>query len=296
MGTPATPLKSTDVYRALGRVMKPWAAGSGFRSQKNGALWSRAMSGGGHLFFWFQCDKYGWRPYGSQFTLEFELSDGETPQGSDMARRVRFFSLLDRRSDVDELLAMQNAVIARCPPAAAGDDVWASHVEPVADYREGADVWMRFHERSDIERWWTAFLEPRFERMLKRFLEGDPVDPSYPAMEAAEVSLRSGSRGDMLLLVPHAVAAGLRQVLGTLERAPPKGLILKAKTGEIIFELADETRVTTCRSAAGKEHRAKCLLTSAALQELVAALERPPSADPHGSQELGELKVWHHGG
>ncbi len=291
---PDSPIKSTEVYRILRRTMKRWAETSGFQPHKNGALWSKDLGPRGTLFFWFQCNKFGWQPYGGEFTLEFELSNRGAPHGPDMNSRERFSWLLEPKRDFGVLLAQQNAVIRKLPPPGPdpigiGDEQWAENFQPISCVNQ--NFWMRYYERVDIELWWTEFLCPRFERMMERFLEGDPLAPGFTTHEAREVSLRMASRS-WLLLVPQTGADPLRLALEELNPTGPAAFILHARTGEHLFELGEAPEITTHRSPAGTAHRIKCKVTQAGRHELIAALKGPPTQEPRSSDAFGALKLW----
>ena len=87
-------MKSTEAYRVLRTHLAPVFRDLGFKRAKGLLSWTRPH-GERHLVVWCQVSQYGWNDYsGSQFTVEFQLSD-EAVVGIFSTRRERFPRMLD---------------------------------------------------------------------------------------------------------------------------------------------------------------------------------------------------------
>ena len=106
-------MKSTEVYGALRVHLAPVFQAAGFKRAKAMLSWARPQ-GDRHLVVWCQVSRDGWDNYaGSQFTVEFQLSD-EAIVGARSIRRQRLPRMLDD-SGREESRTIQNGVIASLP-------------------------------------------------------------------------------------------------------------------------------------------------------------------------------------
>jgi hypothetical protein len=149
----------------------------GFNNLKRSSLgWTRKAANG-HLFLWFQCDKWGWTDnWGSTFTLEFQLAPKPTDAMTMLGRRERIGHLLEGFEELDELRIRNNLVIERLPGALDGR--WLTKAMEdgtqivVEGYKidpdkaiYGRDVWMNYYTLEDVRNWASYF-----ERKLSRFI------------------------------------------------------------------------------------------------------------------------------
>ena len=162
-----------DLYRLLREGCGGRMKALGFGRLAGTSLgWTRRE---GDLFvsIWFQAARNGWMDgFGSRFTFEFQLDPEAAVGAGQIDRRRRYMRLLN--SDERELVREWNDdILARLPGFAANPareamlkDMHPSMVEmyrnscqpSTAPYPPGVDVWLRYYEPPDVERWaaWIA--------------------------------------------------------------------------------------------------------------------------------------------
>lgn len=176
-------IKSKQLYQVLRAAWAPFAKQAGFKAMKGTSLgWTRETDKG-HLFFWFQADKWGWdEVWGSKFTLEFQrvadAKDVFSLGGTQQGKRARIGYLLEGFPELDELRIMNNTVIEKMPGTVQGLVVWAEHggkkfvaqgcaVDPEpAIY--GQDIWLHYYSQEDVERW-AKYLAEKMPRFIDIF-------------------------------------------------------------------------------------------------------------------------------
>ncbi len=119
---------------------------------------------GGRLFltFWIQVSRDGWDDrVGSRFTIPFQRARAAgVLKGTDV-RRLPWF-LTDEQ--LETLTANQNAMIAKLGPPDPGHvahgmgrdyvQVYEAKFQPVTRrYKRTQDVWLRYHDREDVQVW-----------------------------------------------------------------------------------------------------------------------------------------------
>ncbi len=170
-------INSKMLYRELRAALAPQLKHAGFSALKCGSLgWARP-TGSGHVMFWFQSDKWGWRDnWGSAFTLEFQAA----PQPGDVmtfvGRRERIGHLLEGFEELDELRLRNNSVIERLPGVINQDWLVSTlddgteivldgyKIDPEAAIY-GRDLWLNYYSVEDVRAW-----AEYFERKLLRFV------------------------------------------------------------------------------------------------------------------------------
>jgi hypothetical protein len=173
-----TMVTSKQLYQELRSVLAPLLKREGFKSMKGGRLgWTRPTNEG-HLFFWFQCNKWGWdQIWGSAFTLEFQVAPEAGDAMSLKGRFERIGYLLEGFEELDEIRRKNNSVIERLPGTKNGRVVKGTLpdgtefiaqgfvVDPeTAIY--GRDIWMNYYSLEDAKEWGHYF-----EKKLLRFIE-----------------------------------------------------------------------------------------------------------------------------
>lgn len=171
-------MRSTEVYRTLRGVVKPWCKSAGFQKGTGGMLSYHRRVSPGHETFWFQCSQWGWDAYtGSQFTVELQRASKWAPGNGDLRSR---FARLMTRDELERVRRLQNLVISRLtrPPR----DHWIHDDDVDADLRRSYfesfdpielphrtdDVWLRYRDEADVRRW-GDFLLPLLPSLLERF-------------------------------------------------------------------------------------------------------------------------------
>jgi hypothetical protein len=155
-------MKSTEAYRVLRTHLAPVFRDAGFKRAKSLLSWIRPQTGR-YLVVWCQVSQFGWDDCaGSQFTVEFQLSDEALP-GAKSVRRRRFPRMLDDNGR-EEMRTIQNGVIASLqrPPAThpllhAGEAIRALYLKSFQrvdqPYCEGDDIWLRYGCEADLVTW-----------------------------------------------------------------------------------------------------------------------------------------------
>jgi len=128
---------------------------------------------GKNLVFWFQVSRSGWDDYaGSQFVVEFQLSESEKP-GAVGGFRQRLPHFLTE-SELARVRQMQNAVIASLPQPPRGHAAllmgeqiatwYLRKFAPVSEvYHSKIDIWFRYHQPDHVKSWaeFVASVLPR---------------------------------------------------------------------------------------------------------------------------------------
>jgi len=155
-------MKSTEAYRTLRAHLAPVLQAAGFKRAKAMLSWVRPH-GDRFLVVWCQVSRDGWDDYaGSQFTVEFQLSD-EAVVGARAIRRQRFPTLLDDNGR-EEIRTIQNGVIAslRHPPANhpllhTPETVRAWYLKKFQKighpYSQREDIWLRYGSQEHLATW-----------------------------------------------------------------------------------------------------------------------------------------------
>jgi hypothetical protein len=155
-------MKSTEAYRVLRTHLAPIFQDAGFKRAKALLSWMRPQRGR-YLVVWCQVSQSGWDDCaGSQFTVEFQLSD-EAIVGAKSVRRGRFPKMLDD-SGREEIRTIQNGVIASLqrPPANhpllhAGETIPAYYLKDFQridqPYSERDDIWLRYGCEEHLVTW-----------------------------------------------------------------------------------------------------------------------------------------------
>jgi hypothetical protein len=170
-------VKSSDVYAILRDVLGPWCKESGLLRTKGGMLgWYEQISKGSFLTFWFQVSRDGWDDFaGSKFIAEFQRgSDSRIGTGTLRHRLCHFLG----REELATVQSIQNDVIRKLVkplstehvvytlPQSLIDAYEARFDEVRTPFRPIDDVWLRYVERGDVERW-GRFLLPLLPRIVE---------------------------------------------------------------------------------------------------------------------------------
>ncbi|MEI9430935.1 hypothetical protein [Mesorhizobium sp. Cs1299R1N3] len=169
-------MKSTEAYRVLRTHLAPIFQGAGFKRAKGLLSWMRPQ-GQRHLVVWCQVSQFGWDDFaGSQFTVEFQLSD-EAVVGAFPSRRRRFPKMLDYNGR-DEVRTIQNRVISSLhrPPANhpllhTNEAICAIYLKGFQridqPYTEGDDIWLRYGCEDHLITW-ARFIANHLPDWLKQ--------------------------------------------------------------------------------------------------------------------------------
>lgn len=162
-------VSSKALYQGLRGAMGPAMKQRGFRVLEGTQLGWQRTAAGGHLSVWFQADKWGWEePWGSRFTVEFQLAPGSGDAFTLAGRRERIGYLLEGFPELDEMRRMNNAVIERLPGTVAGlavktlqpdgtEFVAVGHVVDPEPAVYGRDMWLHYYSLDDVAQWGAYF-------------------------------------------------------------------------------------------------------------------------------------------
>lgn len=175
------------LYQGLRTVLVPPMKNAGFKRMKGGQLgWTR-RSGSEHLFFWFQCDKWGRsEAWGSRFTLEFQMAPGADDVMTLKGRFERIGHLLEGFAELDELRRRNNAIIERLPGTLNGQVVKGTIGDGIDFVAEGfvvdnepavygRDLWMNYYSMNDVNEW-ARYFEMKLLHFIDLF-EGQERSP-----------------------------------------------------------------------------------------------------------------------
>lgn len=156
-------------YHELRSVLAPLMKANCFTRMSQGWLgWTKPYLNE-HLFLWYQCNKWGWsEPWGSTFTLEFQMAPEAGDAMSFKGRRERVGYVLEGFPELDELRLMNNAIIERLPGTTRNqavivqDDTGKSYAlegflidpEPAV---YGCDLWLNYYSLEDARAWAEYF-------------------------------------------------------------------------------------------------------------------------------------------
>jgi len=155
-------MKSSMVYAALKEHLAPVMQTANFKRAKTMLSWARPQQDK-YLVIWCQVSRDGWDNYaGSQFTVEFQLSD-EPIVGAHHIRRQRFPKMLDGAGR-EEIRTIQNMVIASLPYPPAhhptlhlSETVRAWYLEKFRridhPYGDLDDIWLRYGREDHLATW-----------------------------------------------------------------------------------------------------------------------------------------------
>jgi hypothetical protein len=167
-------INSKQLYQIIKRAAQKWLKEAGFRPFGSSGGWAKGVDENLELTLLFQADKNGWSWHGSQFTLNFVLRD--RGQGKAPLLDCRFGQLVDP-VDGEVWIALTNRVIAKLqdveqPPLYDWEypEDRSRRLMPATRFSAADDPWMCFYQDEDITKWWVEFLEPRMDRMIRRFL------------------------------------------------------------------------------------------------------------------------------
>ena len=178
-------MKLTEVYRTLKTHLAPVFQEAGFKRAKALLSWVRPYRER-YIVIWCQVSQSGWDAYaGSQFTVEFQLSD-EAVVGAKSIRRQRLPKMLDDNGR-EQIRAIQNRVIAslRRPPASypllrADETIRAFYLKGFQridqSYSERDDIWLRYGCEEHLVAW-TRSINTHLPYCLKQ-AEGWDVGPA----------------------------------------------------------------------------------------------------------------------
>ena len=144
--------------------------------------WVR-QQGDKHLVFWLQCKQSGWDHYaGSGFVVEFQYSPSQQigAYGADCVR-ARLPRFLDE-VELERVRQTQNLVIDKLERPSSdyfvlqlGGEVaewYMKQFEPVTGrYARSDDIWLRYHEETDV-RMWANFLLEVLPKVMRSLTEG----------------------------------------------------------------------------------------------------------------------------
>ena len=225
-------LKSRDLYRVLGREMAPWAKRRGAVRQGSAPRWRCDLPGELRLEVELQADKNGWTTEaGGRFTINLVALEG-TARLLD----ARFDRLLDARDR-----AAMRPVLAAVRAKLADDD------DDHDDDDDYSELWLPFFDANDVQRWWSDFLEPRFEELEARFLRtgGCVPTPLATVLPVPSLSVSTDvSPGRTTVVVALQDAAALARAL----RAESDVVIVRQPELDAVFEKNARSRTGTART------------------------------------------------
>ena len=211
-------IDSKQLYQIIKRAAHNWLKGAGFRPFRSSGGWVKGLDENRELTLLFQADKNGWSWHGSRFTLNFALRDPGTGKGPLIDSR---FGPLLEPADGEVWVALTNRVIAKLqsveqPPLYDWEypEDRSGPLTPVTRFSAADDPWMRFYQENDITTWWLGFLEPRMDRLIRRFfsperdLIGHRRGPRAPERIGPERPRSDSSDGGPSPLFPDPARAG----------------------------------------------------------------------------------------
>ena len=178
-------MKSTEVYKIVQQELASWCREHGFKRTKGGMLGWYKPIGDKFIVFWFQVSQDGWDEYaGSKFVVEFQISDEPIIGAGESEQRWRLPEFLNE-DELEKVRSMQNAVIAKLEKPdrsyfifQLGDDLVSWYLDkfkPVVErYRRTEDVWLRYKDKEDVERW-AIFVKEKLPEIV-RFLSNAPAN------------------------------------------------------------------------------------------------------------------------
>ena len=176
-------VKSTEVYRTARQVLASWCKEHGFGRNKGGMLGWYKPIGEKFIVFWFQVSQDGWDEYaGSKFVVEFQISDKPIIGAGESNRRWRLPKFLNE-DELETVRSVQNAVIAKLKKPSQSyfilqlpDDVVSRYLAKfervVKQYHPTDDIWLRYKDEEDVERW-AVFVKEKLPEVV-RFLSNAP--------------------------------------------------------------------------------------------------------------------------
>jgi hypothetical protein len=166
-------VSSNQVYGVLRERLAAPMKDAGYVRLKSGRLGWFLPHGELFIVVQFAVSSFGWStPFGSQFTLDFDLLDAPSAHNGPHLRR--FVSLLGAE-DREHVRTLNNRVAASLPGPRPGDVLYSLPQEQLDEMRRlsaprsepyypGQDVWMLYHGLPDVAAW-AEFLEPRMLSM-----------------------------------------------------------------------------------------------------------------------------------
>jgi hypothetical protein len=161
-------MKSTEVYRVIRDILKPWCKVHGFKRTKSGMLgWYKQVEGE-FLVFWFQCSMDGWDEIvGSKFIVEFQFAN-EPVIGVGKIRK-RLPELLEE-THLEIVREIQNGIISKLSPppkdypvlqiSADVTEWYLAKFKPITSrYKNTDDIWLRYKTENDVRQWASFVLD-----------------------------------------------------------------------------------------------------------------------------------------
>lgn len=168
-----------DVHKTFKLALSPLLTAHGYTRIKGEQGWTK-LTDNGHLFFWLQCNKWGWdEHWGSSFIMEFQLIDNPEHFLSMHGRRERMGFFLEGHPEFEAMIHLNNTIIHQLPGTLkhmavveALDNVEPFAMVGVIPTKEpaiyGFDLGLQYYSLKDVELW-IAFFQQHLLRIIEIF-------------------------------------------------------------------------------------------------------------------------------